>query len=140
MSSPADHVSTLRKAYQLWHDTRGGSVQHWLDLMADDVTMRSLSGGAPEMKFTKGRSGKDEAQAYFAGLAADWEMVHFTPEEFIADGERVVVLSRVAFRHRQTGKLAESPKADVFRFRNGQVVEFVEFFDTASAYAAAKPD
>jgi ketosteroid isomerase-like protein len=134
-----DTVGKLRKAYQLWHDTRGGSVQHWLDLMADDVRMGSLPAGAPEMAFTRASRGKAGVAEYLAGLAADWEMIHFTPEEFVAQGDRVVVLSTVAFRFRKTGKVAESPKADVFRFRDGLIVEFFEFFDTAAAFAATRP-
>jgi ketosteroid isomerase-like protein len=135
-----DNVGKLRRAYQLWHDTRGGSAQHWLDLMAADVTMRSITAGAPGMDFTKANHGKAEAAQYFAGLAADWEMIHFTPTEFIAEGDRVVVLSTCAYRYRKTGKVVESPKADVFRFRDGQIVECFEFFDTARALAATQPD
>lgn len=140
MDESLDNVGKLRRAYHLWHDTRGGSAAHWLDLMADDVSMRSVTAGAPEMAFTKANQGKAEAAQYFAGLAADWEMVHFTPTEFIAAGDRVVVLSTCAFRYRRTGKVAESPKADVFRFRDGRIVEFFEFFDTARALAATRPD
>ena len=134
-----DNVGALRRAYKLWHDTRGGSVQHWLDLMAEDVTMRSVTDGAPGMDFTRANLGKAQAAQYFAGLAADWEMIHFTPAEFIASGDRVVVLSTCAFRYRKTGKAAESPKADVFRFRDGQIVEFFEFFDSARALTATQP-
>jgi ketosteroid isomerase-like protein len=135
-----DNVGKLRRAYQFWHDTRGGSAQHWLNLMADDVKVRSITAGAPGVAFTKANDGKAEAAQYFAGLAADWEMIHFTPTEFIAQGDRVVVLSTCAFRYRKTGKVAESPKADVFRFRDGWVVEFFEFFDTAQVLAATRPD
>jgi ketosteroid isomerase-like protein len=135
-----DNVGKLRRVYQLWHDTRGGSAQHWLDLMADDVTMRSITAGAPGMDYTRANDGKADAARYFAGLAADWEMIHFTPTEFIAQGDRVVVLSDVSFRHRKTGKVVESPKADVFRFRDGRIVECFEFFDTAKALAATRPD
>jgi ketosteroid isomerase-like protein len=135
-----DNVGKLRRAYQLWHDTRGGSAQHWLDLMAADVRMQSLTAGAPGMAFTRANDGKAEAARYFAGLAADWEMIYFTPTEFIAEGDRVVVLSSCAFRYRQTGKVAESLKADVFRFRDGRIIEFFEFFDTAAALAATRPD
>jgi ketosteroid isomerase-like protein len=140
MDKHHENVGKLRRAYQLWHDTRGGSVKHWLDLMAEDVTIRSLTAGAPGMAFTKANRGKAEAAQYFAGLAADWELIHFTLTEVIAEGDRVVVLSTCAFRHRRTGKVAESPKADVFRFRDGQIVEFFEFFDTALALAATRPD
>ena len=137
MTGALENVAKLRQAYRLWNDTCGGSVQHWLDLMAADVTVRSIADGAPGMAYTKANHGKAEAALYFAGVAA-WEMIHFTPAEFIAEGDRVVVLSTVAFRHRQTGKVAESPKADVFRFRDGEIVEFFEFFDTARALAATR--
>ena len=140
MDESLDNVGKLRRAYQLWHDTRGGSAQHWLDLMADDVVMRSITAGAPGMDFTRANDGKAEAARYFAGLAADWEMIHFTPEEYVAQGDRVVVLSRVAFRYRRTGRVVESPKADVFRFHNGQIIEFFEFFDSAQVVAAATPE
>lgn len=102
--------------------------------------MQSLPDGAPGMDFTKTNRGKAQAADYFAGLAADWELVRFEPKEFIAQGDRVVVLSSVAFRHRGTGKVAESPKADVYRFRDGLIVEFAEFFDTARALAATHVD
>ena len=140
MSTPDENVAKLRHAYRQWHDTRGGSVQTWLDLMADDVRMRSGPEGKAGMDFTRPGAGKAAAEAYFAGLAADWEMIHFNADEFIAQGDRVVVLSLVAFRFRATGKVAESAKCDVFRFRGGKVAEFFEFFDTAAALAATRPD
>jgi ketosteroid isomerase-like protein len=42
--------------------------------------------------------------------------------------------------HELTGKTAQSPEADIFRFRDGKIVEFVEFFDTAAAVAASQAD
>lgn len=140
MAGPLDNVAKLRQAYQRWQDTRCGSVEHWLELMAADVEIRSLADGAPGMSFTKARQGKAEAEQYLAGVAADWELIHMTPSEFIADGDRVVVLGSVGFKYRQTGKVVESPKADFFRFRDGQIIEFFEFFDTARALAATRAD
>lgn len=52
----------------------------------------------------------------------------------------VVVRSRFAFRNKQTGKSFESPKADFVRFRDGKIVEFFEFYDTAKAVAASTLD
>jgi ketosteroid isomerase-like protein len=140
MADSHNHIELLRHAYQQWNDTRGGSVQTWLELFADDITIRSLGGNAAALGFAKGRHGKADAERYFAEMFAAWEMVYFTPEEFIAEGERVVVVSRVAFKCRATGKVAESPKADIFHFREGKIVEVIEFFDTAAALAATKPD
>ena len=135
MSTPLDK---LRHAYQQWHETKGANAAAWLDLMADDVTMRSIASDAPEMKFSRRQGGKVEAARYFAELIADWEMIHFTPTEFIEQGDRVVVLGSCAFAFRKTGAVVESPKCDVFLFRNGLVVDFFEFFDTATAFAATR--
>jgi ketosteroid isomerase-like protein len=134
------NLDHLQRAYLLWNDTRGGSVQTWLEPFAEDIAIHSLGGDHVGLDFGKSRRGKTEAERYFAGLGAAWEMVYYTPHEFIADADRVVVLSRCAFKSRLTGKVAESPKADVYRFRDGKVVEFFEFFDTAAALAATKPD
>ena len=52
----------------------------------------------------------------------------------------MVASSQVAFRSRATGKVVTSRKADVFRFRNGLLVEVIEFFDTNAAAVANRPD
>jgi uncharacterized protein len=140
MGTELENVAKLREAYQLWNDTKGGSVGHWMDMMAENVQMRSITDGTQPMPFMKTKKNKAEAAEYFTGMSDDWEMVHFTVEEFIAQGDRVVALGTVAFRHKKSGKVAESPKADVFRFQEGLIVDFYEFFDTAKAFAATQPD
>ena len=140
MDTSASNVEKLRTAYRQWNDTKGGSTRDWLDLMADDVSLWTAGDGIAGLEFTAGRRGKIEVGAYFDGLAADWEMIHFTTEEFIAQGDRVVVLSKIAFKSRMSGKIAESRKADVFRFRDGKITEVAEFFDTHAAMMACQPD
>ena len=76
------NVEKLRYAYKAWHDSRGASVPVWLDLVADDVVLRSVADGAPGMEFSAPRRGRAELQHYFAGLARDWEMIHYTADEF----------------------------------------------------------
>lgn len=132
-----ENVEKLKSAYAFWNDNLGASNQQWMDLMDDGIVFRSLAGGTPGMEFTLDCHGKTDLARYFAGLAADWEMLHYTPEEFISQGDRVVVRSRCAWRNRKTGKTVETPKADFFRFSNGKVVEFFEFYDTHRCVAAA---
>jgi len=132
-----DNVAKLKEGYRLRHETRAESVDYWLSLLADDVQWCSLSAGAPGMEFTHNRTSKADVKRYFAELSVEWDMIHYTAEEFIAQGDRVVVLSRCEWRNKRTGKSVETPKADIFRFRDGQIVEFFEFYDTARAIAAA---
>ncbi len=135
-----ENVKRLREAYASWNDTKGRSMEKWMGLMDDAVRFRSLAGGATGMEFTLDCHNKIDLGRYFAGLAEDWEMIHYTPEDYIAEGDRVVVLSRCAWRNRKTGKTVETPKADIFRFSEGKVIDFFEFYDTARTLACAQPD
>jgi ketosteroid isomerase-like protein len=135
-----DTLPKLRAAYQQWHDTRGGSADAWMALMHDDIRMRSAADGGPGLEFSAARDGKAAAYHYFTGLAADWEMIHYTVEHLLVDGEHVAMFGRCAYRNRKTGKVAETDLANRWRFRDGLAVEFYELYDTAKAFAAAVPD
>lgn len=136
MAEP-DNVRILKAAYALWNGSKAKSVEHWLDLVTDDVTWKSLANGAVGMEFTADCNCKYDVQRYFENLGRDWEMVHYTVDEYIAQGDRVVALARCHWRHRHTGLHVETPKADIIRMRNSKIVEFFEFYDTAKALAAA---
>lgn len=135
--SQETHVSLLREAYKKWHDTKAGSVDHWLELMTDDIQFRSLAGGAGKMEFTRTSTCKEEVRHYFSELTSQWEMIHYTIDEYIAQGERVVALGNCSFLHKQTGKILDTPKADFHKFRGGKICEFFEFYDTAQAISSA---
>ena len=140
MSQEDTHINLLKAAYKRWHDTKAGSVDHWLGLMTDDIQFRSLAAGAARMEFTRTSTCKDEVKAYFSQLGSQWEMIHYTINEYIAQGDRVVALGTCSFRHKQTGKVLETPKADFHKFRAGKICEFFEFYDTAQAISKATPD
>ena len=133
------NVEKLRAAYRTWHDTRGQNSDAWFDLFTDDVTIRSLADGAPGMEFSALRRGKADVGRYFADLAADWEMLFYHAQEFVAEGERVVMIGRCGWRHKKTGKEVETPVFAYWNFREGKVAEYFEFYDTAKAFAATQP-
>ena len=139
MAHVSEALQTLRTLYEQWGTTRGASAEAWLGLLADDVEVVSLGGGAPGIEFTKGGRGKAAAVRYLAGLAENWEMLRYEVDEFITERDRIVVLGRCAFRNRRTGKVADTAKVDVYRFRDDLVVEFREFYDTAGMRDAATP-
>lgn len=133
-------LDRLRSAYQQWSDTKGGSVDTWLELVGDDIAFGSLAQGDARIAFTAPRSGRDDVRSYLESLNRDWQMVSFDMDRYVADGDTIVALGHCAFTNRQTGKTAETRKADVWTFRDGKAVSFYEFYDTASLYAAAEPD
>lgn len=135
--SEADNVALLRDAYAAWAGAKGQDCECWMDILTDDASVRSLASGASAMAFSAQRSSKDEIRGYFEDLARDWDMISFDMNDFIAQGDRVVVIGQVAWRNKGTGKIAETPKVDIWRLRDGKAVEFAEYYDTARAYEAA---
>ena len=120
----------LRQAYDAWAESKGAD-HGWLDLLADDVEMRSvLAPELPDDFAAPPRRGKAAAMEYVQTLGRDWEMLDFTPERFIDAGDDVVMVGRCAWRNRATGRIVDTPKVDVWHFENGKAVSFLEMFDS----------
>jgi ketosteroid isomerase-like protein len=136
MTEEDGNVTTLKNAYRLWHDSKAGSVAHWLSLMTDDVRFQSTSGGIGGAGFRHECRSRAEVEQYFQEIGAEWEMVRFGPEEFVAQGARVAVLGTCEWRSRGTGTVVVSPFAQFFTFTNGRIARVVEIFDSAAAMAA----
>ena len=125
---PVEQVST---AYRRWRETKGRSPELFLDLMADDCEMRSvLSPRKVENELALHRRSRDEARGYFDALARDWEMIDYPQDQIVADGNTVVWIGSCQWRHRATGQAVDSPKVDIWTFRDGKAVDFLEMFDS----------
>ena len=138
MTTEDENVTILKETYERWSKSEAGDFDCWLDLLSDDIDFQSLAGGAPGMEFSRRCSSKADVRGYFEKLIADWEMVYFRAEEYIAQDERVVMLGACSWRNKKTGKVVETPKADFIRFENGKIVSFFEFYDTAKALEGAR--
>ncbi|MEM8791845.1 MAG: nuclear transport factor 2 family protein [Pseudomonadota bacterium] len=126
----------IAEAYRLWHETKGGSVNRWLDLAHDDVQCWSIAEGAHGLDFTENCTCKADFERYFSGITKDWELIHYTVDRLFEDGEEIVALGRCAFRYKKNGAELETPKADFFTMRDGKIAEFREFYDTAKVASA----
>ena len=142
MSEEASNVAILKDAYRRWSESRGGSVDHWMSICADGIAFGTLAEREPAVPYMTVYERRDDLRGYFDGLARDWDMVEFVPEHFIAQGDRVVMLGRCSWRAKNTGKVVSTPKADSFRMKDGKIVEYYEYFDTAQvrdALTVARP-
>jgi ketosteroid isomerase-like protein len=135
--SEAANVAMLQESYRRWHESRGGSVDHWMTICAENINFGSLAEAPPTMAFAKTYSNREAMRGYFDGLLADWEMIHYTVGEFVAQGDAVFMRGSTAWRNKRTGQTVDTPKVDFWRFRDGKAVEFYEYFDTARVIAAA---
>ena len=138
MSDAAANVAVLQEAYRRWHESRGGSVDYWFDsVFGDGISFGSIPRGAAPMEFATQYDDRAKLRAYFDALRSEWSMQHYTITEFVAQGDAVVARGSTAWTNNKTGRIAETPKIDFWRFKDGKAVEFYEYFDTASVFAAA---
>lgn len=131
MSQEAQNVGVLKQAYTDWSSSKGASADHWTAIFADKIKFGSIAQGGHGAAYLTSYQSRNELAQYFAGLSRDWEMIEFVTDHFVAQDDRVVMLGHCAWRFRRTGKVVNTPKADSWRFADGKVVEFYEYYDTA---------
>lgn len=128
-----DAVAVVQQGYDAF---KRGDINGLLDLMADNVVWET-----PVVEF-EGRSfggrttGKAGVAAFFQSLGEREEVLAFETREFIAQGNKVVMVGHYRARVRATGRTAESPMVHIFTIENGKVSSFFEVFDTAAAVKA----
>ena len=87
-----------------WSETLGGSADHWLEICAEKIAFGSLANGPPGSTYLTAYQARDDLKSYFAGLAQDWEMMEYEVDHFVAQGDRVVMLGRCAWKYRRPAR------------------------------------
>lgn len=133
--SPRLDASTanLAAARRLYADFLAGDIAAVQAAMADDVVW-TIPGPAT-LPYAGTRHGKAEWQGYLQGLGAA-DIVSFEPQRFLAEGDTVVVLGRESLKVKATGKIFSGDWAQALTFRDGKLVRFQSFDDTAAAVDA----
>lgn len=67
----------------------------------------------------------------FMKLGSEWEPFSAISSEFVANGETVVALGEYRGTYKKTGKSFEAPFAHVWKFKQGKVMTFQQYTDTA---------
>ncbi|MEI9927667.1 MAG: nuclear transport factor 2 family protein [Sphingomonas sp.] len=130
MPSAPPPVDRLRHAYQQWHETKGASSDLFLDLLADEIVMRTVLNPAEPHPMAQERIGIEHARDYLDSLVLNLEMLEFPTEEIVAQGDTVVWIGSCHWRDPRSGREARTAKADIWRFRDGKAVSVMEMFDT----------
>lgn len=76
----------------------------------------------------------------FERLGTEWDSYVLTIDEVLDAGESVVGLGTYRGTYAATGRSFEARVAHVFRLRDGQVVAFEQFTDTALVQRAVRGD
>jgi len=140
MTVETDNVAILKRAYEDWDKSKGAGTDYLIAVFHNDVQFTSLADGAPDaVAFTSARKGKEDFLAYIDGLTRDWEMIFYSVDDYVAQGDRVVAIGSTSWRNKKTRKVVTTRKVDIWRMKNGKAIEFSEYYDTAKLLAAAQP-
>ena len=125
--SERDNVEIVKNAYAAFGRGDVGAV---VNACAEDVVW-IIPGAAhvPVAGTFRGRKGVGD---FFRTMGENQTPQQFEPREFVAQGDKVVALGHYSWKMNRTGKTYEGDWAHVFTFRDGQVVRFQEFADTAA--------
>lgn len=125
----AKNIATARGVYEAF----GRQDLAWiLDHLDDDVTWGIDSIATGEVKpygVRRGRRGVDE---FFAAWAATADFHTFEPSDFVAVGDHVFNMLRYELAVKATGKRVKTTSAQQWTIRNGKVVAWRGYEDTAA--------
>ena len=124
------NADRVRHAYAQWHETRGASPEAFLDMMHEDVRMKTNLGPPDLHPLAQERSGIENARDYLVSLVLHLDMLEFPTEEVVAEGDTVVWIGSCSWRDRKSGEAVTTAKVDIWRFRDGKAVSVMEMFDT----------
>ena len=130
----AENLQVVREGYAAFGR---GDVAGLLALMAEDVAWEIPGAGLPLAGTYRGREG---VANFFQKLGEQTEILDFQPREFLADGDRVLVVGWESFKVKATGRVAEAHWIMSFTVRDGKISAFREYTDTkaiADAYVSA---
>ncbi len=123
-----------RIVQQAYENFKNGDLPALLDLYSDDIDWRLPK--IENMPFFGSRKGREETAEFFQSLAEAQDVLTFNPQEFIVQGDKVVVLGDYSWRVKATGREFGSDWAHVWTVKNGKLVGFQEYADTAAASKA----
>ncbi|AZO13518.1 MULTISPECIES: nuclear transport factor 2 family protein [unclassified Mesorhizobium] len=121
-----DIVSNLYKAYA------DRDIEGALSRCAEDVVFRWIAD--PRQSRHAGTAhGKQEFLSRLLALDDDFEYRHFVPVEIIDGGDKVAAQVEIHLTRRTTGEELIMRTANFWTVRDGEIIEMVEYYDTALA-------
>jgi uncharacterized protein len=119
--------------YDLYAETNGAGI---FDLLADDVVFRQ----APSLPYGAELHGIEAAKEGFANVIGAWASLQVEVEELVAAGDLVIAYMMLEGVGKATGKSYSGPTAEVFRMRDGKIIEWRPlYWDTHAVRLACGP-
>ncbi len=121
------NVSATQRIYA---DYARGKMETLYAALDPDVEWHAV-GRSSDFPVLGPRRGVAAVREFVDVVAKLVEFSVFSPDEFYATGDNVFVLGHYALTVRKTGRKMASEFSHIFTFREGKLVRFREFLDTA---------
>ena len=131
--SEQQNLEVVRQGYAAFVS---GDIPGLLSLLDGQVSW--VMPGPSDLPIAGTRQGQQEVGEFFQAVSNLVDILRFEPKDFIAQGERVVVLGDDTARVKATGRNIEYRWAHVFRLRDGKIVAFEEFGDVSALVAEVR--
>ena len=128
------NLADLKEAYRLFAE---GNPQGFVDIFSSDIELRYF-GPADAIPWAGDFHGYQGVAEFFTRFTKVVGIFEYQPREFIAGGDKVVVLGTVRARGRDSGKPIDAHWAHVLTFRREQAVALHIYSDTAAVAAAIR--
>jgi ketosteroid isomerase-like protein len=133
-SEPSNDTSSNNLA--LIQSTYGPDIENLFNAFAPDIHWVEMVGGPYGGAFT----GQEEIVAnVFAPLGAEWEEFRPEPDNFVAEGNTVVVTGTYLGTNKATGKDIAARFTHVWALADGKIINFEQFTDTQAFHEATTP-
>jgi hypothetical protein len=126
-----DNVGLIRRVYTAFE---AGDVQTILDSVADDAAW--INHGPATIPYAGSRSGKTQILEFFRIIADTTTGGRIIPDTFVAQGDAVVATGRYRATACDTGAEIDTPVVHLFTVRNGKIVRWEGFSDSAKVAEA----
>ena len=128
--SAQDNTQVVKKGYEAFSR---GDIPGLISLLSEEIEWH-VPGMGPLSGTYHGHKG---VATFFQKLAQETEILDFQPREFVAEGDRVMVIGWERGKVKTTNRTFEMDWVMAFTVRNGRVTTYREYTDTqalASAY------
>jgi ketosteroid isomerase-like protein len=128
------NTQLIQQAYQ---SVKTGDIPSFLNILAENVLW--ILPDMANVPFAGTWQGREQVGQFFRRMVEVQDIVEFEPEEFIAKGEKVVVLGHFTMRVKATGKPSCSQWVHVWKVDEGKISYMREYVDTLAVSRAYSP-
>lgn len=139
--TPATSIRTPKETVEALYAAFGaGDRAALLDTIDPDVdwSIQVDAPGAELVPMLRNGVGHEAVDHYFSGVA-DLDIEIFVPHDMVTDGDTVLARIELAFTHTVTGKRAHLEEMHRFVVRDGRIVLYRPYIDTATLIEAFRP-